>query len=93
MTSMYKCDKCGQIFADYDEAWKHESNHWMVSRGYNDLTETLDNMTEYKEGQEEPNVVHIMFERWDTEKAEYVRRCGKFKLISSYDAPLVVTND
>ena len=57
------------------------------------MTDTLDSMTEYKEGQDEPNVVHIVFERWNSDKAEYERRCGKFKLISSYEAPLVVTKD
>lgn len=93
MTTMYKCDKCGKQFTDYDECYKHETEHWLVGRGWNELTDTLDSMTEYKEGQEEPNVVHIVFERWNSEKGEYERRCGKFKLISSYDAPLVVTKD
>ena len=93
MTSLYKCDKCGKTFTDYDECWKHESEHWTVGRSWYDWSDTLDRMTEYKEGQEEPSVVHIVFERWNSEKAEYERRCGKFKLISSYEAPLEITNE
>ena len=93
MTSMYRCDKCGQMFNDYEDAYKHENSHWTLHRGWTMLDTTLDDMTEYKEGQEEPNIVHLVFTRWDSEKMENVRRCGKFKLISSYDAPLEITND
>lgn len=94
MTSMYKCDKCGKLFADYDEAYEHEKMHWTVDRYKTLVGKTdLDSMTEYKEGQEEPNVVHMVFSRWNTEKCDYEFRCGKFKLISSYEAPLEISND
>ena len=93
MKSLYQCEYCGKTFADYEECDIHESNHWTVDRGWNDISDTLDTMTEYKEGQEEPNVVHILFRRWNRERGEYEKRCGKYKLVSSYEAPLVVTNE
>ena len=92
MTNMYKCDKCGKIFKDYEECFAHESAHWTLNR-WTDVDGTLDDMTEYKEGQEEPNVIHVMFTRWNNEKGELEKRCGKFKLISSYEAPLVIKNE
>ena len=94
MTNIYKCDKCGKLFNDYDEAYEHEYSHWNLDR-YKTLVGStdLDTMTEYKEGQEEPNVVHLVFSRWSSEKGDYEYRCGKFKLISSYEAPLEITAD
>ena len=91
MTCIYKCDKCGKIFTDYEEGVQHEQNHWDLDR-WETLDGTLDSMTEYKEGQEEPNVIHAVFKRWNSEQCCYEKRCGKFKLISSYDAPLVIEN-
>ena len=93
MTSMYRCDYCGKTFVDYDECYKHEQTHWTLDRGWNEMVDTLDKMTEYKEGQEEPQVIHVMFRRWNVEKGEFEKRCGKFKLISSYEAPLVIENE
>ena len=94
MTTMYKCEKCGKIFSEYDECYTHENGHWILDRWTSMINETdLDTMTEYKEGQEEPNVVHLFFKRWNSEKCEYEGRCGKFKLVSSYDAPLVIENE
>lgn len=93
MKSLYKCDKCGKVFDDYEECYNHEYSHWNVRRGYSTDDELLDSMTEYKEGQEEPNVIHIVFERWDNEKCEYIRRWGKYKLVSSYEAPLIIKNE
>ena len=87
MKTMYQCEKCGKLFSDYDEAWKHDNSHWTVERGYNKYTATLDSLTEYEEGIEEPVIVHLVFERWNTDKNEYEARCGKYKLISSYEAP------
>ena len=92
MKSLWKCEKCGKVFSDYDECYAHEESHWSLSR-WSDMDAVLDGMTEYKEGQEEPNVIHMVFTRWNHEKGEYEKRCGKFKLISSYDAPLVIENE
>ena len=93
MKSLWVCEKCGKRFYDYDECYKHENNHWTLERGLSNLDNTLDSMTEYKEDQEEPNAIHVVFGKWDSEKQEYVKRCGKYKLVSSYDAPLVIEKE
>lgn len=98
MKSMYKCEKCGKISEDYDEIAKCEQMHYVMPRPWCDvegLNETLESATEYKEGQEEPNVIHVMFQRsyWDGEEWKEEKRCGKYKLISSYEMPLVITED
>ena len=90
MKTRYVCERCGKQFDDYDECYNHEYTHWIVRRGYDVISEQLETMTEYKEGQEEPNVIHVMFERWNKDTCEYERRCGKYKLISSYEQPLVI---
>ena len=93
MKCLYKCDHCGKLFETVEECDLCELSHWTIRRGYSDVTDTLDTMSEYKEGQEEPSVIHIELEKWDREKGEYVRRCAKYKLISSYDRPLVIENE
>ena len=98
MKNMYVCEKCGKMSENYEEIEKCERMHYVMPRPWEEvegLNATLDSMTEYKEGQEEPNVIHVMFERgfWD-EDGEYKteRRCGKYKLVSSYEMPLVIEN-
>ena len=98
MKQMYVGEKCGRMSSDYEEIVKCENMHYTMTRPYygiEGLAEVLDNMTEYKEGQEEPNIIHIMFERsyWDGEDWKNEKRCGKYKLISSYEMPLVVTDE
>ena len=98
MKSLFRCEKCGRISENPDEIMECESHHYTVNRPYCDiegLNATLDSQTEYKEGQEEPNVVHIMFERsyWNGEEWKDEKRIGKYKLISSYQAPLVIENE
>ena len=93
MTNVFKCDKCGKLFDDYDECYAHEESHWTITYWDDLYDEVLKGMTEYKEGQEEPNVVHMVFYRWNSEKGTTERRCGKYKLISSYEAPLVIAKE
>ena len=98
MKQMYVCEKCGKMSENYEEIVKCENMHYTLHRCWCDvqgLNETLDNLTEYKEGQEEPNVIHVMFERsyWDGEEWKNEKRCGKYKLISSYKMPLVIDNE
>lgn len=94
MKNLYKCEKCGKLSENYDEIARCEQMHFGLSRSWvdSDLNETLDSMTEYKEGQEEPNVIHVVFTRsyWNGDEWKEEKRCGKYKLISSYDAPLVL---
>ena len=98
MKQMYVCEKCGKMSDNYDEIVKCESMHYALNRGWygvEGLAETLEKMTEYKEGQEEPNVIHVMFERsyWNGDEWKEEKRCGKYKLISSYEMPLVIDNE
>ena len=97
MKQLYKCEKCGKVYENYEECERCESHHYTFTNGWrmDGLHENLDNMAEYKEGQEEPNVIHVVFERqyWDGEEWKNEKRCGKYKLVSSYDAPLVITED
>lgn len=98
MKTMYRCEKCGRTSEDYDEIQKCETHHYNFCHGWygvEGLSEQLDNMTEYKEGQDEPNIIHVMFERsfWEGAEWKTEKRCGKYKLISSYEMPLVIEND
>lgn len=97
MKSLYKCEKCGKVSEDYEEIVKCEQMHYEFHNSWlsDDTHYTLDSMAEYKEGQEEPNVIHVWFERSYVENGEWKeeRRCGKYKLISSYAMPLEIKND
>ena len=95
MKNLYKCEKCGKVSEDYDEIQKCESMHYVMQRPWYEvdgLNEVLENGTEYKEGQAEPNIIHVLFTRsyWNGEDWKEEKRCGKYRLISSYDAPLVI---
>ena len=98
MKTIYRCEKCGKTREDYEEIAKCEQSHYVMLRPWCDvegLNETLERGTHYKEGEEEPDVIHVMFQRsyWDGEEWKDENRCGKYKLISSYDMPLVITDD
>ena len=95
MKQVYVCEKCGKMSDNYDEIQDCENRHWTGCRGYcgiDGLNDTLDSMSEYKEGQEEPNIVHLVFSRsyWNGDEWKDEKRCGKYKLISSYEMPLVI---
>lgn len=98
MKNVYKCERCGRVFENYEDCERCESHHYTFTNGWSPdgINEKLDAMTEYKDGQEEPNVIHVVFERsyWDrnTETWKNEKRCGKYKLVSSYEAPLEITN-
>lgn len=99
MKSLYKCEKCGKVYEDYEECERCENLHYNFVNQWesNGLNQKLDSMAEYKDGQEEPSVIHVWMVReyWDKETNEWKneKRCGKYKLVSSYEAPLEITND
>ncbi len=98
MISLYKCEKCGKVFSEYAECDKCERTHYSfhnrVSWQNEGLAEQLDGMAEYKEGIEEPDKIVVWFEReyWNEDTKEWVNetRCGKYKLVSSFEKPLVI---
>ena len=97
MKTMYKCEKCGKMSDNYDEISRCEQMHYYVHRGWDvdEITDTLENMSEYKEWQDEPNVIHVLLKRsyWDGDEWKEEKRCGKYKLIASYEAPLVIKDE
>ena len=98
MKQMYVCEKCGKMSSDYEEIAKCESMHYSLVRGWcgdDKLEESLENGTHYKEGEEEPDVIHVLFQRsyWNGDEWKEEKRCGKYRLVSSYDMPLVITDD
>ena len=99
MKSLWKCEKCGKVYEEREDCEKCESLHYdfhnRQSWDCEEMAQQLDSMTEYKEGQEEPDKIVVWFEReyWNSEKAEWIReqRCAKYKLVSSFERPLIVT--
>lgn len=80
---------------DYGECAKHENAHYTFRSPWcpNIDLDALDNNTEYTSDVEEPTVIHMVLQRWNNDKSEYEYRCGKYKLVSSYAAPLVNAAD
>lgn len=98
MKNLYVCEKCGKTSENYEDIERCEQMHYVFSnaRDYETvIDEKLDAMAEYKEEQEEPSVIHVWFRRsyWNGETWKEEKRCGKYKLISSYEMPLVITNE
>lgn len=97
MKNLYKCERCGKVSEDYEEIGKCEQMHYVFQNAYasDSLDRKLDAMAEYKEGEEEPKVIHVWFSRsyWDGDTWKEEKRCGKYKLISSYEMPLEITNE
>ena len=97
MKQLYQCEKCGQFFEEYTEAMAHEYKHYSPDVDQWDMEAQemlrLSEKATYKEGQEEPNTIHIRMNRYnpDTGKMEY--RFGKYRLVSSYAAPLTITDE
>ena len=92
MISLYKCEKCGKVFTEYGECEVCESSHFIPQR-YDFTNDMLDAGTHWKEGQAEPDIVHIAFQRWNSEIGNYETRYGKYRLISSYAEPTAITGD
>ena len=97
MKQLYQCEKCGQFFDDYNEAMEHEYKHYIPEVDQYDTEKgeflRLDTRATYKEGQEEPNTIHIRMSRYNTETGNMEYRFGKYRLVSSYSAPLEITSD
>ncbi len=100
MKTMYRCELCGKTSEDFSEIAKCEGMHYRFENRvtYNDQfgpeqSAKLDEGAEYKEGEEEPNIIHVWFERWNPDTGNREFRCGKYKLVSSYAAPLTISDD
>ena len=36
MTTCYRCEKCGQVFSDYEKAYEHENGHFIPKIWFNE---------------------------------------------------------
>ena len=75
MVSCYKCEKCGKVFENYEEAYKHENRHFYVKSWVSsEDSEVINNEMEYSETQEGPSAVVVPMERttYDEDKSEWV---------------------
>ena len=94
MKSVYQCEKCGKLFDDYSVCSDHESEHWIpeinVWNVEKQETEELSELAEYRKDQEEPQVIHVRFQRWANKSSEQEYRYGKYTLVSSYVKPIVL---
>lgn len=97
MKHLYQCERCGQFFDDYCEAQKHEYSHYTPDvDNYDEVKGEflhLETRATYREGQEEPNTVHIRMSRYNPHTGKMEYRFGKYRLVSSYSAPLEVVPD
>lgn len=75
MKTVYKCEKCGRVFEDYEQAEAHENGHFTVKQWYdeNDEKVVLHN-TEYDPELYSPSAICVPMVRtfyddneWKTE--------------------------
>ena len=97
MKRLYVCEQCGKFFESYDDANQHDYFHYKPEVDQFD-TETgkflgLDEKVTYKEGEAEPTTIHIRMARYNPDTGKMEFRFGKYRLISSYAAPLIIADD
>lgn len=80
MRNIYQCEKCGKVFADYDECYKHEEKHWNVCGWYKQFEKASAEFTQYSEKHEAPSAVGVELTRWDGEKGEEVHAVAVYHL-------------
>ena len=80
MRNMYQCEKCGRVFADYDECMRHEDSHYVVSGWCREYEQECKDRTEYSDTLDAPSKVAVELNRWSSEKgcSEYVVAMYKF---------------
>ena len=84
MKTQYICEKCGQTFENYDDAYNCENHHYKLD--LTDMSEELNEYTEYAKGGELPsNFVAASEEisEWNEEKQEFDHRriLAEYKLV------------
>ena len=64
MKTVYKCEKCGMVFDDYEKACEHESNHFVPKTWYTtDDMKVVDSNTEWIPELYAPSAVVVPMER------------------------------
>ena len=75
MTTCYRCEKCGKVFTDYEQAYEHENSHFIPKTWLNDSDIKVVNAnTEWVSELYAPSAVVVPMERtvhtdegWETE--------------------------
>ena len=81
MKNMYQCEKCGKVFEDFDECYKHEESHWLVSSLYwRQYEKACSGMTQYSQKYEAPSEVGVEIERYDPETCQQVHAVARYVL-------------
>ena len=80
MRNIYQCEKCGKVFADYGECYRHEENHWQLCGWYKQYEKASAEFTQYSEKQEAPSVIGVELSRWDSETGKEVHAVAVYHL-------------
>lgn len=75
MVSCYKCEKCGKVFENYEEAYDHENRHYYTKTWVSSTDdEVMKREIEYSETSDAPVALVVPMERtvYDKEKSEWV---------------------
>lgn len=88
MKTVYKCEKCGRVFDDYQAAEEHENRHFTVKQWYNDDDEKVVNRnTEYEPELWAPSAVCIPMQRCIYENGEWKTETSYVKYYYSAKKP------
>ena len=84
MKTQYICEKCGQTFENYDDAYNCENHHYMLN--FLDMAEELNEYIEYDKGGELPSRFVTASEEiseWNEETQEFDHRriLAEYKLV------------
>ena len=80
MKNIYQCERCGKIFADYEQCYRHESDHFTVSDWAFVFQRECQNRTKYTEKSDAPSVVGVELSRWSDDKGETEKAIGIYQL-------------
>lgn len=88
MLNCYKCEKCGQIFDDYDEAEMHENKHFTVKSWYDEEDEkVIKRNTEYDPMLYAPSAICVPMVRTYYENGEWKQETSYVKYYYSAKKP------
>ena len=94
MKQIYQCEKCGKVFADYDECYMHESHHWNVCDGwYRKFDKASAEFIQYSEKQEAPSVVGVELTRWNPETGDEEHAVAVYHLKEVFTSDKLVSDE
>ena len=94
MRNMYQCEKCGKVFSDFEECYKHEGSHWLVSSLYwREYEKACAEFTQYSEKHEAPSEVGVELERYDENTCKQVHAVARYVLKEIVMADRLVSDE